>query len=355
MAVIHFTEKYLNRLVEGFKKSSETESLFSHDLDTEFSGTKTVHVRSLKTEPLQDYDRSKQVGTGSRYGDTVEMSDYEQTFTMTQDRSLSLSVDRGNEEESSFLKKAGKVMAAEREERIVPEIDTYRLNKWAAEAGIHHEGAAPTNSTIVKAIIDLHNDMIDAGVPETGCTLLIKRQYLPALKTSTEWLALDSLGGKSLPKGAIGEIDGLAAKPVTSSKFPANAAFMILYKGSVISPVRFKDFKGHTDPPGLSGDLIEFRMMYDAFVLGHKADGVAVYCVTGSVQATPTITISGGNATIASSGASKILYTLDGSDPRFSADAQVYTAAVAAPAGTVVKAAAVASGKFMSAVAEKTA
>lgn len=353
---IHFAEKYLDKLVESFKQGSETESLFSHDMDMQFTGVKTVHVKSLKTEPLENYNRAANITSASRYGTPVEMQDYEQTFTLTQDRSKPLTVDRGNEAENFNLKKAGKVMAAQMEEQIRPEIDTYRLAKWAKEAGIHKAlTAAPTNATIVKQIIELHNDMIDAGVPESGVTLLIKRQYLPALKTSNEWLALDSLGGKSLPKGAIGELDGMPVKPMSSTRFPGNAAFMLLYKGSVISPVRFKDFRVHKDPPGLSGDLIEFRMMYDAFVLGHKANGVAVACLPDTVQAAPTISISSNAATITSGNATRILYTLDGSDPRYSVDAQVYPgSAVTVPAGATVKAYAERTGYWASAVSEKT-
>ena len=350
---IHFNEKYLGKLVEGFQKVSETESLFSHDLDMEFSGNKTVHVKSLKTEELNDYDRTANPTTGSRYGVPSEVEDFEQTFTITKDRSKSLTIDRGNEVESGNLKGAGKVMKAYTEERIKPEIDTYRLNKWAEEAGIHKGMSAPTKSTIIRAIIDLHNDMLDAGVPEEGCTLLIKRQYLPDLKTADEWVNLDSLGGKSLPKGSVGMIDNMAVKPITSKKFPANAYFMILYKGSVISPVRFKDFKIHKDAPGINGNLIEFRMMYDAFVLGHKADGVAVACASDAVSAAPTLGGTASAVTMTASGAT-IKYTLDGSDPRYSADAETYGgSSIEVPAGTLVRAAAKVKGKFVSTVAEK--
>ena len=59
---------------------------------------------------------------------------------------------------------------------------------------------------------------------------------------------------------------------------PANVPFMMIHKKAVISPMKIKDFKGHVDPPGLSGDLIEFRMLYDAFVIGRRANGVLVAC-----------------------------------------------------------------------------
>lgn len=352
-AVIHFSEKYKEALMKGFDKKSETDSLFSHDLDMEFSGVKTVHVTSLKTEPLQDYDRTKNVGAGSRFGETKEVGDEVQTFTMTQDKSLSLSIDKGNNEEQFNMKKAGAVMKAHRDERIVPEVDTYRLKKWAQDAGIHKELAAePTKTTIVSQIIELHNEMLDAGVPDQ-ITLVISRKYLPALKLSTEWTALDSLGGKTLPKGTIGEFDGMPVKPMTSKRMPANVPFMLLYKGSIIAPRKINTFKGHVDPPGLSGDLLEFRMMHDAFVLGKKADGAAVACLPGTVVKEPTITVAGGKATIATTTANAtIYYTTDGSDPRYSVEAKAYTAAVTLADGDELRAYAVANGLFNSAVAK---
>lgn len=350
MSAIHFSEKYKEGLIAGFNKASETDSLFSHELDMEFSGVKTVHVKSLKTEKLQDYDRSKAVSAGSRYGETKEVGDEEQTFTMTQDKSLSLSIDKGNNIEQFNVKKAGAVMKAHRDEQIVPAVDTYRLDKWAKEAGIHKELAAKTDKTnIVSQIIELHNEMLDAGVPDQ-ITLVITRSYLPALKLSTEWTALDSLGGKTLPKGTIGEFDGMPVKPMTSKKMPANVPFMLMYKGAAIAPMKINDFKGHVDPPGLSGDLLEFRMTHDAFVLGKKANGVAVGCLPGTVTAVPTIAVADGKATITCAGAT-IYYTTDGSDPRYSVDAKAYTAAVAVASGDQVRAYAVKAGLFSSAVA----
>jgi hypothetical protein len=352
-STIHFDERYKAGLLDGFNKASETDDMFSHDLDMEFSGVKTVHVTSVKTEKLQDYDRNKEVGTGSRYGKTKEVGDEVQTFTMTQDKSLSLSIDKGNNKETMDKKKVGKVMKAQKEEQIVPEIDAYRLSKWAKDAGIHEElAAAPTKATIVSQIMDLHNKVLEYGVPDQ-LQLRVARAYMPILKLSEEWSALDSLGGKTLPKGCIGEFDGMATKPMTTKRMPKNVPFMITYKGSLISPMKINDFKGHVDPPGLSGDLLEFRMMYDAFVLGKKAAGCAVACLPGTVVKTPTIAVADGGATIAcATGDATIYYTTNGSDPRYSVDAKVYTTTVALGSGDELRAYAAKDGMFNSGVAE---
>ena len=81
--------------------------------------------------------------------------------------------------------------------------------------------------------------------------------------------------------------------------------------------------------------------------------GVAVAVLKGFVQATPTITMDGAKATIASTGATAIYYTTDGSDPRYSVEAKAYTAAVTLNNGDQLRAYAVANGKYSSAVAAK--
>lgn len=352
--VIHFSEKHMQSMVEGFQKASETESMFSHDIDAEFHGVKNVHVKHIKTYPLQDYDRTKEVGTGSRYGKTFEVGDDEQVFVMTQDKALSLSVDKGNNAEQFNMKGAGKIMKAERNEQIIPAMDNYRLAKWAKDAGIHFALAeAPTKSNICSQIMELKNAMLDAGVPENGLQLRVKREFATTLKLSDEWASLDSLGGKTLPKGTLGEFDGMATKFVTNSRFPANAAFMITHKSAIFAPVKIRDMKLHKNPQGLNGQLLEFRMLHDAFVLGKKADGVAVGCLPGTVAAEPTIAIDGGKATITAAG-STIYYTTDGSDPRYSVEAKTYTAAVAVNPGDIVCAYAAAEGKWNSSVAKAT-
>lgn len=351
---IHFDEKYKAALVQGFDKGSETDGLFDHSLDVEFSGVKTVHVKNLRTEPLQDYDRTKAVGTGSRYGDTKEVGNEEQTFTMAKDRSLSLSVDKGNNIEVMDKHKVGAIMKAEMDEHIIPEVDTYRLKKWAANAGMHEElAAAPTTDTIIGYIVKARNKQRDKGV-KGDVSLLIPYEYLDTLQLAKQWVNLDSLGGKTLPKGTVGQISGMNVLPMSNDRMPANVVFMILHKKSVISPMKIKEFKGHVDPVGLSGDLIEFRMMYDAFVLGKKADGVLVACAPNTVVKTPTITMSGKAATIetTTSGAT-VYYTTDGSDPRYSVEAKAYTAAVTLASGDRLRAYAAKAGMFNSAVAAK--
>lgn len=122
-------------------------------------------------------------------------------------------------------------------------------------------------------------------------------------------------------------VDGLAVKPVPTSRFPKDCYFLIVHRGAVIAPMKIQSFKGHTDPPGLSGDLLEFRMIHDAFVLAPKCNGVAAACVSSAVCAAPTVTTASGKTTLAcATEGATIYYTLTGADPRYASDAMTYTA-----------------------------
>ena len=335
MATIHFGEKYKEAILKGFQQKSYTESSFSHDLDTEFSGADTVHIYVLKPVELNDYNKSIDPSTGSRYGAVQEVGDYQYTFKLTQDKSFDCSVDRGNNDAQFNIKKSGAIMKTQRDEVIVPALDTYRLKRWARKAGIHYPlGSEPTNETIVSDILALHNEMIDNGCPEDGATLYLNRTFLPALKLSKEWTALDSLGGKSLPSGSVGMIDNMAVKPVSSRRMPYNVPFMIVHKRAVIAPMKINTFRAIKDSENFDGDRLNFRMKHDAFVLPHYCFGVGVAAI--GVAAAPTFSTDENVVTLTTNGKT-VYYTTDGSDPRYSADAKVYTAPFEVELGDTIK------------------
>lgn len=348
---IHFSEKFRTALAKYFAYKSVTEHAFNHNIDAEFNGNDVVHIYEIATTELNDYNKKQDPSTGSRFGNVIEVGDHRYTFRLTQDISLDRSVDRGNNDAQFNIKKSGAIMKAYTDKRIRPRKDKYRLEKWCKEAGIHQElSAAPTESTIVKQIIHLHNAMIDEDVPEGEGTLYISREYVETLQLADQWVGLDSLGGKTLPKGCPGTFDGLVVQPVSSRKFPANCYFAIFVKDSIIAPEKINTFRGIKDSENMDGDRLQYRCKFDAFVMPSQCYGAAVACAKGTVTATPNVSVSGGKATVSGADGAVVYYTLDGSDPRYeSADVKVYSAAVAVNKGDIFRCCAKADGKWHSA------
>lgn len=348
---IHHGEKFMTKLAKYFASKSVTDSAFNHDIDSEFKGSDTVHVYEIATTPINKYNKSVDPSKGSRFGDVRDVGDYQYTFKVTQDDALDRVVDKSNNNMQFMIKTAAKVMKAYIDKEIRPTKDKYRLRKWSEEAGIHMElEAEPTKETILESILDLHSMMTDEGVPEEDGTLFLPRKYTKALKLAPEWTGLDSLGGKTLPKGAMqGTYDGLIVQPIPNRYAPNGFYFSIFVKESIISPEKINTFRTITDSENVDGDRLQYHCKYDAFVMPSQAAGAAVACKKGTVAATPTVEISGGKATVTST-EGVVYYTLDGSDPRYSsADAKVYSAAVPVKAGDTFRCCAKVDGKYMSA------
>ena len=352
---INLAEKYAAAAQERFYRDSLTQSSFSKDLDMEFTGVRSVKVYEVDTAPLNDYVRS---GT-SRYGTPKELTDNLQEFLMTQDKSFTYTIDKGNAREQFNVKQAASTLKRQLREVVTPYIDRYRLQVWAQNAGLAAElTAAPAKDTIVGLLLDAGAAMDDALVPAEGRTLYLTSGLYKLLKQSDEFLAVERLGEKALARGVVGEFDGMTVKKIPSSYMPDGVYFLIVSRGAAISPVKLNDYKIHADPPGISGDLVEGRVIFDAFVKGARAGGIYVAAETGKVCDAPTVSVADGTVTLSSdtSGAT-FRYTTDGSDPRYSASALDYNSGAkpTVESGTVVRACARKEGMFQSPVGEGTA
>ena len=89
---INLASKYSDKIMTKFRESSYTIGAASTDYD--FAGVKSISIYSPKTVALVDYVRSG----NARFGATTEMEDEVQGMTMTQDKSFSISIDKGNNE-----------------------------------------------------------------------------------------------------------------------------------------------------------------------------------------------------------------------------------------------------------------
>lgn len=347
---INLAEKYSKQVQERFYEDSYTQSSFATDLDAEFVGVKTVRVYEVDVAPMNDYTRS---GT-SRYGTPKELNDNMYEFQMKKDRSFTYTIDKGNQAEQMNIKEAGKTLRRQMREVVTPEIDAYRMKVWAEQAGQHVAlTAAPSKTTIVEALMDANVALDKKHVPKKNRTFYIDISYYKYLKLASEWIGIDVLGRKSLEQGVIGTFDGVPVKALAT--MPTNVYFMLIYKNSAISPMKLKDYKIHSDVPGISGNLVEGRVMYDAFVKPTMANGIYVAAETGKVATTPTIAIASNTLTLTGGSGETLIYTTDGSDPRFSETAATYndSSKPTIAAGDLVRAAATKTGMFWSDLAEK--
>ena len=72
----------------------------------------------------------------------------------------------------------------------------------------------------------------------------------------------------------ISNLDGCNVIKVPSNRLPENFGFMMAHPCATVAPTKLEDYKTHQDPPGISGELVEGRICYDAFVLENKAKAI---------------------------------------------------------------------------------
>ena len=334
---INLAAKYSNKIAEAYVK----ESIFKGHLNNqyEFAGVKSVKIYTPTTIALTDYNRS---ASSNRYGTPTEMQDTLQEMILRKDRSFSLTVDKGNNEDQMGIKPAAQMLALQLKERAVPEYDLYCATELALHAGKSiASGTAISKSNVVDRISDGTVWLDDAEVPGDNRTLYVTATVYKYLRLSDEFQKSEPLITKSLSKGEVGTFDGMTVIKVPKNRIPAGVNFIIVHRDAVTAPIKLSETKLHQDPPGINGNLIEGRQYYDCFIIGARANGVYVDVNSGTLSKVATPTQSSNVVSTTTSGA-YIKYTLDGTDPRFSASAIVVTAATTTTAvgsaGDTVKA-----------------
>lgn len=352
---INLVTQFSEKVLERYHKRSYTANAASKDWT--FDGVKSIKIFSIGTAPLNDYTRS---GASGRYGVAQDLQDNTQTLTIDKDKSFTYIIDAGDEAQQFNIKSANRSLTREIDEVITPYLDKYNFKVWAENAGSHVAASATlSKSNITEAVMDCTELLDEQSAPEAGRTMYITNAYYKLLKLNPDFISNnESLAEKALVRGEVGTIDGMRVVKVPNSYLPTGVAWIIINKSAVLAPMQLKNYKIHTDPQGIDGDLVEGRFIHDAFVLGERACSVCVMLTGASYLATaPTVAKSGTNVTISPASGTTVKYTLDGSDPGMSdsaitADSAATVAIASIPFGGKVRAVGVASGKFRSNVVE---
>ena len=273
---INLASKYSNKVDERFQLKSLTENIGLNN-EYDWAGVKTISVYSIDNAAMENYTRT---GT-SRYGTPTELGDTKVDYTLSKDRSFATTIDKGNNTEQLMIKSAGKFLSRQTNEVVVPEIDVYRLATWSA-AGIansHTDTTAITASNAYLKFLEAQAALDDDKVPVTGRICFVTPAYHNFIKQDSTFNRASDMNQKMLINGQVGEIDGVKIIKAPSSYFPANHAFILMHPKVSVSPKKLEDYKVHQDPPGISGHLIEGRIIYDCFVLAQKVNGIWVHKV----------------------------------------------------------------------------
>lgn len=274
---INYAEKYSAKVDEAFALESKTNGAVNNDYD--FTGVNTVNVYSIPTSPLNDYDINK---SSNRYGTPEELGDVKQTLVLLRDRSFTFVIDRKNLDDTMGVKAAGTALARQIREQVIPEIDIYTIKTIAENAGKTEYEQTITKDNAYEMFLKGQEVLGDAKVPNTGRIAYVTYGMYNFLKLDPAFIKQGDSAQAIVVNGQVGIVDGTAIVPVPKSYFPEGVNFVVTHAMATVRPIKLEDYKIHDNPPGISGQLVEGRVRYDAFVLNNKKN--AIYVSTSAAE-----------------------------------------------------------------------
>lgn len=277
---IDLVTKFLPYVDEQFSTESKKSLLTNNDFS--WTGAHTIKVYKVTTGTMNDYDR-KGTGsgvTGSRYGTVESLDATTEEFTLKKDRSFTFAIDKLDQDETDQQVQAASALARQQREVVIPEVDAYTYGVMCTNAGTKPTAIALTAENIYDEIIKANNELDNAEVPETGRHLVVTPDVYLLMKKSKDIVMETDISNELRVKGVIAMIDGLCVMKIPAKKLPAGFGFMVAHPCATVAPTKLEDYKVHEDAPGISGSLVEGRIVYDAFVLENKKKAIYYQAVT---------------------------------------------------------------------------
>lgn len=270
---ISLVTQYLPYVDELFTTESKKSLLTNQDLS--WTGAHTIKVYKVTTANMNDYGRSgPDSGNWSRYGQVQGLDATTEEFTLKKDRSFTFAVDKLDKDETGGQLAAASALARQVREVVIPEVDTYVYGVMTAGAGHKPAAVTLTKTNIYERIIEANNTLDNSEVPETGRVIVVTPDVYLLMKQCKDIVMETDIGNDLRLRGVISNLDGANVIKVPKMRLPADFGFMIAHPVGCVAPTKLEDYKTHQDPPGISGELVEGRICYDAFVLENKAKAI---------------------------------------------------------------------------------
>lgn len=278
MATLQLADKFSPVVDKAFAIKSKTEGTFSTKYD--FDGVDAVKIYNFPTVALTDYVRPEQgVAVGATVGFVpTGAASSVQTKTLTQDKKFSQLFDGRDLLSTAGALKVGEWLRDQIDLEVTPVIDKYRIATFAGAVQAANKvslanAAALTKDVAYENFLKINEKMSDAGVPETKRYAFMAQSVYNLFKLGGFVTNSDD-GYADKQSGVVRNIDGVEIKIVPTSYLPAKTAIVIWQKESVIAPKKLSVFDIVKKSERYHGQLVNGRVVHDAFVLDKKNLGL---------------------------------------------------------------------------------
>lgn len=264
---------------EQFTTESKKSLLTNQDFD--WAGAHAVKVYKVSTSNMNDYDREGVNETNwSRYGTVSGLDATTEEMTLSKDRSFTFAIDKLDTDETKRNVQAASALARQVREKVIPEVDTYTYGVMCTKAGTKPDAKTLSSTNIYTEILAANKVLDDAEVPETERIIVVTPDTYVLMKKCKDITMETDIGNDLRLKGVISNLDGATVIKVPANRLPNKFGFMVAHPCATVAPTKLEDYKIHEDPPGISGSLVEGRIVYDAFVLDNKTKAIYYQATT---------------------------------------------------------------------------
>lgn len=273
MGAQNYASTVLSTIDERLHLATKTADVVNKgDIRLDFNGKNSVTIYTVNVVSEVNYVRSG----SDRFGALNELGTGTQTFTLSQDKSFTFSVDKGNLEDSQMVQEANKSVKRQVAEVSVPNTDVYTLATAHAYAVTNSQGAtaAVTSSNAYVKFLAQNDALTEAKVPESGRYCFLTPATYTLLKLDTTFSKACDTSYADAKKGIIGQVDGVTLVKVPSTYLPANEVFLFIWDQVLIRPMKFNSTRVLTEQRGIDGAVAEGRRYYDVFIPANKGVGI---------------------------------------------------------------------------------
>ena len=281
--------KYVPFLDEVYRKESCTAVLDALPEMVNWVGANTAKVFKIDVDGLGDYSRNAGFVPGSADG-TWE------TLALSQDRGRSFNIDVMDNDETMGMMLAS-TLSQFMKQAVVPELDAYRMAKYAAGAGTTVTGTLTNSDDIPGLITTAQAAMDDKEVPYEGRILFVNPTIYGYLKNditryvtnevtdiNREVEMYDGMRIIRVPSGRFNTVCTLAQPTDASSTGGYTASgvdinFMIIHPSAVLQVVKHQIPRVFSPEVVFDADAwrVNVRTYHDCWVLANHTYGIYVH------------------------------------------------------------------------------
>ena len=280
------------KMDKEFEQESYTESLTNKDW--EWDGNETIVIPTTTHFQLVDYDITQP--WYQRTGAAQQVYDEVNSYTVRRKRTFHGEIDEVPSMDQKFIRKMATALKETVDNELVPENDKYRLKTWAEGAGAVMFGASTTtlakkgtnDEDIIRTLLTINAKATNLHVPKKDRVFVMSVTDAIETRLSERLQYNQNYTGKMI-QGEVAMLGDAKIIAVPDDLMPAGAKILMKWKGASVDPRKCHKLRTLNNVVGSFSTHAEGLFRYDSFVKAHKANGIIVYAIGASGNASTEV------------------------------------------------------------------